>query len=35
MAPQITPPPDRTSTGEWPGESQKIRDAYDAKLSTK
>ena len=35
MAPQITPPPDRTSQGEWPGEPQSVRDAADKKIGEK
>lgn len=32
MAPQITPPPDRTSQGTWPnGEPESVRIAADSK----
>jgi hypothetical protein len=34
MAPQITPPPERTSQDVWPnGEPQTVRDAADANTS--
>lgn len=36
MAPTITPPPDRKSQSTWPdGEPQSVREAADAKTTTK